>query len=41
VLQARGVAEWIAGALAENDFREFEEPYRRNPAAGSGPRPRR
>lgn len=30
VLQARGVAEWIAGALAENDFREFEEPYRRN-----------
>jgi glutathione S-transferase len=29
VLQARGVAEWIAGALAENDFLEFEEPYRR------------
>ncbi len=41
VLQARGVAEWIAGALAENDFREFEEPYRRNPATGSGARPRR
>jgi len=31
VLQARGVAEWIAGALAENDFREFEGPYRRSP----------
>lgn len=23
-----GVAEWIAGALAEQDFRDFEEPYR-------------
>ena len=23
-----GVKAWIAGALAENDFREFEEPYR-------------
>lgn len=35
VLQARGVAEWIAGALAENDFLEFQEPYRRraNPGA--------
>lgn len=28
VLQARGVAEWIAGALAEKDFLKFEEPYR-------------
>lgn len=35
VLQARGVAEWIAGALAENDFLEFEEPYRRR-ASPSG-----
>ncbi|MEO6016557.1 MAG: glutathione S-transferase family protein [Polaromonas sp.] len=23
-----GVAAWISGALAENDFRDFEEPYR-------------
>jgi glutathione S-transferase len=23
-----GVQAWVAGALAENDFREFEEPYR-------------
>ena len=23
-----GVKAWIDGALAENDFREFEEPYR-------------
>jgi glutathione S-transferase len=23
-----GVKAWTAGALAENDFREFEEPYR-------------
>lgn len=28
VMQARGVADWVAGALAENDFLEFEEPYR-------------
>ncbi|MEO6320678.1 MAG: glutathione S-transferase family protein [Polaromonas sp.] len=27
-----GVKDWIAGALAENDFREFEEPYRLKPA---------
>ncbi|MDB5930900.1 MAG: Glutathione S-transferase, N-terminal domain protein [Polaromonas sp.] len=27
-----GVKEWIDGALAENDFREFEEPYRLKPA---------
>ncbi len=30
VLQARGVAEWIAGALAENDFLASQEPYRRS-----------
>ena len=27
-----GVKAWIDGALAENDFREFEEPYRLKPA---------
>ena len=27
-----GVKDWIDGALAENDFREFEEPYRLKPA---------
>jgi glutathione S-transferase len=26
-----GVAAWIAGALAEHDFRPFEEPYRAAP----------
>ena len=26
-----GVAAWIAGALAENDFLDFEEPYRLKP----------
>ena len=26
-----GVKAWIDGALAENDFREFEEPYRLKP----------
>ena len=26
-----GVKAWIDGALAENDFREFEEPYRLRP----------
>ena len=31
-LSARpGVKAWIDGALAENDFREFEEPYRLKP----------
>ena len=25
---APGVAQWIAAALVENDFRDFEEPYR-------------
>ena len=24
----RGVKAWVDDALAENDFREFEEPYR-------------
>ncbi len=33
VLQARGVAEWIVGALAERDFLESEEPYRRRTSA--------
>ncbi len=28
VCAAPGVAQWIAGALAEDDFRDFEEPYR-------------
>ncbi len=28
VSQAPGVAKWIADALVENDFRDFEEPYR-------------
>ncbi|RYX92783.1 MAG: glutathione S-transferase family protein [Comamonadaceae bacterium] len=27
-----GVKAWIDAALAENDFRDFEEPYRLNPA---------
>ncbi len=34
VTQARGVADWVAGALAEKDFLAFEEPYRRS-AAGT------
>jgi len=29
---AAGVAEWIAQALAEKDFLQFEEPYRRSPS---------
>jgi glutathione S-transferase len=28
VRAAPGVADWIAAALVENDFRDFEEPYR-------------
>jgi glutathione S-transferase len=28
VSNALGVAQWIEAALAENDFRDFEEPYR-------------
>ena len=31
VEQANGVADWIAGALAERDFLPFEEPYRSAP----------
>lgn len=30
-----GVKAWIDDALAENDFRDFEEPYRINPASVS------
>jgi len=26
--QAPGVADWVADALAERDFLDFEEPYR-------------
>jgi glutathione S-transferase len=26
-----GVAAWVEAALAERDFRRFEEPYRRSP----------
>ena len=26
-----GVAAWVSGALAENDFLDFEEPYRCTP----------
>ena len=32
-LRSEGVAAWVAGALSENDFRDFEEPYRLNPAS--------
>jgi glutathione S-transferase len=28
IRNAPGVSQWIADALVENDFREFEEPYR-------------
>ncbi len=28
VRAAKGVAQWIAAALVEDDFRDFEEPYR-------------
>jgi glutathione S-transferase len=28
---APGVADWVADALAEHDFLDFEEPYRRAP----------
>ncbi|KAF1023189.1 MAG: Glutathione S-transferase YfcF [Paracidovorax wautersii] len=31
VLALPGVREWVAGALAERDFRAFEEPYRAAP----------
>jgi glutathione S-transferase len=30
VWAAPGVASWVADALAEQDFRDFEEPYRRS-----------
>src|SRR5690606_39030076 len=36
LMQARGVAEWVAGALAEKDFRGFEEPYRSGAVQGHG-----
>ena len=36
VSAAPGVQAWISGALAENDFREFEEPYRNRPPAAWG-----
>jgi glutathione S-transferase len=45
VVQAPGVAAWITGALAEHDFRPFEEPYRSAPdargAQGHAPCPSR
>ena len=31
-----GVKAWISGALAENDFRDFQEPYRNRPPAVQG-----
>ena len=34
VMALPGVQAWVQGALAENDFREFEEPYRLRPAQG-------
>ncbi len=33
VRELPGVKDWIGGALAEKDFRDFEEPYRLRPAA--------
>ncbi|NLD69394.1 MAG: hypothetical protein GX644_11350, partial [Limnobacter sp.] len=41
IVQAQGIAEWIEGALAEKDFRAFEEPYRSAPdwpATGAPPK---
>ena len=32
VRQLPGVQDWITGAVAEKDFRDFEEPYRLGPA---------
>ncbi|NDA71200.1 MAG: hypothetical protein EBX56_03970 [Betaproteobacteria bacterium] len=29
-LRCEGLVAWVADALAENDFRDFEEPYRLN-----------
>jgi glutathione S-transferase len=31
VCELPGVKAWIDAALAENDFRDFEEPYRLRP----------
>lgn len=31
IVNAAGVRDWIAGALAEKDFLDFEEPYRLKP----------
>lgn len=36
VLALQGVQQWVAGALAEHDFRPFEEPYRQAPDARDG-----
>ena len=33
VAAAPGISGWISGARAENDFRNFEEPYRDRPTA--------
>ncbi|MCF7752227.1 glutathione S-transferase family protein [Bacillus subtilis subsp. subtilis] len=32
-----GVQQWVAGALAEHDFRPFEEPYRQGPHGQDAP----
>lgn len=34
VMALPGVQAWVQGALAENDFRDFEEPYRLHGAKG-------
>ena len=36
VLALQGVQQWVADALAEHDFRPFEEPYRQAPDARDG-----
>jgi len=36
VLALQGVQQWVAGALAEHDFRPFEEPYRQAPGVRDG-----
>jgi glutathione S-transferase len=35
ITETAAVAQWIAQALAENDFLPFEEPYRGAPPAGT------
>ncbi len=35
ITETAAVAQWIAQALAENDFLPFEEPYRSAPPAGT------